>query len=356
MDYQYDYLVFIGRFQPFHSGHFKIAQRALTLAKNLIFVLGSHDSPRTVRDPFTSTERGLIIMSCFSAEEDKKRLHFFPQENFMYNDNKWLTSINDGVHKIIWGQAWTPDPIKIGLIGLQKDHSSYYLTKFPHWGHVDVNSSETVVLDATAIRNAYLSEIPYYNPASHGGIDWAVNDAHGKLVLNLFNMPEMNVVKAEYLFLQKYKQQWKNSPYPPIFSTVDNVVIQSGHILLVTRGAMPGEGQIALPGGFINQNESILTAAIRELREETGLKVPSEVLRGSIVKQQVFDNPFRSQRGRTITHAFYYKLAERNELPKIKGADDAKDAFWWPLNKVQEARSLMFEDHYDIISEITGTI
>ena len=128
--------------------------------------------------------------------------------------------------------------------------------------------------------------------------------------------------------------------------TVDAVVVQSGHILLVKRGDMPGKGQLALPGGFLNQNETMLDGAIRELKEETKIKVPVPVLKGSIKESKTFDAPNRSSRGRTITQAFFIDLGV-GELPKVKGADDAEKAFWVPFNEVKQEK--MFEDHFHII-------
>ncbi len=144
---------------------------------------------------------------------------------------------------------------------------------------------------------------------------------------------------------------WSNAPYPPIFVTVDAIVIQSGHVLLVERKAYPGKGLQALPGGFIRGDESLPAACIRELREETQLKVPGPVLKGSIRARRVFDAPFRSQRGRTITHGFLIELAPAPQLPKVKGGDDARHAFWLPLAEL--APEMLFEDHYHIIQAMT---
>jgi bifunctional NMN adenylyltransferase/nudix hydrolase len=80
--------------------------------------------------------------------------------------------------------------------------------------------------------------------------------------------------------IEKYKESWKAAPFPPTFVTVDAVVVQSGHVLLVKRKAMPGAGLWALPGGFLNQEETLLDGAIRELKEETKIKVPVPVLKG----------------------------------------------------------------------------
>ena len=152
--------------------------------------------------------------------------------------------------------------------------------------------------------------------------------------------------------VKKYKEAWKAAPFPPTFMTVDAVVVQSGHILLVKRGDMPGKGLWALPGGFLNQGETMLDGAIRELKEETKIKIPVPVLKGSIKDSKTFDAPNRSQRGRTITQAFYIDLGFAEELPKVKGSDDAEKAFWVPFNQVKQ--ELMFEDHWHIIDHFVN--
>jgi bifunctional NMN adenylyltransferase/nudix hydrolase len=136
--------------------------------------------------------------------------------------------------------------------------------------------------------------------------------------------------------------------------TVDAVVTQSGHVLVVERGAMPGEGLLAMPGGFVNQYESLKDAVIRELYEETKIDVPIPVLIGSIASQRIFDYPYRSLRGRTITEAYHFKLSDREYLPKIKGSDDARNARWISFNDFYFSRSMFFEDHFQIIESMLG--
>jgi bifunctional NMN adenylyltransferase/nudix hydrolase len=136
-----------------------------------------------------------------------------------------------------------------------------------------------------------------------------------------------------------------------MFITVDAVVVQSGHILLIERKAQPGKGLMALPGGFLDANETLKSAVIRELREETRIKVPAPVLAGSITKTQVFDDPYRSARGRTVTHAYLIEL-KGDKLPKVKGGDDAAHAFWVPFAEVKP--EMMFEDHFHIIQALVG--
>jgi bifunctional NMN adenylyltransferase/nudix hydrolase len=165
--------------------------------------------------------------------------------------------------------------------------------------------------------------------------------------------PEYEQIIREREFVINYKKQYASLPYPPIFSTADAVVIQSGHVLMIRRRAEPGRGLWALPGGYVNAttDKSVEDAAIRELREETMIKVPAPVLRGSIVDSRVFDAIDRSPRGRIITHAFKIVLPD-GELPKVKGSDDAEKARWVPISEVRSEEC--FEDHAEIISWAIG--
>jgi bifunctional NMN adenylyltransferase/nudix hydrolase len=165
--------------------------------------------------------------------------------------------------------------------------------------------------------------------------------------------PDMRGVIAEAEFVKRYKDQWKFAPYKPTFNTVDAVVQCCGHVLMVMRGEQPGAGNFALPGGFIGQNEPLLDACIRELFEETQISVPRPVVLGSLHRREarVFDDPHRSSRGRTITHAYRFDLADK-ELPRVRGGDDAAAAMWIPINAVKPEKT--FEDHAFIIRAMLG--
>ncbi len=95
---------------------------------------------------------------------------------------------------------------------------------------------------------------------------------------------------------------------------------------------------------------------IRELKEETQIKVPAAVLRGSIKSTHAFDYPQRSQRGRTVTFAYFIELEPslKDGLPRVKGGDDAAKAFWLPLSALGEKEEEFFEDHVSIIRFFLG--
>jgi bifunctional NMN adenylyltransferase/nudix hydrolase len=339
----FDVLAFIGRFQPFHNGHKAVVSEALRRSKKVAIVLGSHDQPRTTRNPFTTPERIQMISAEFPNEVASGRIQFVPVIDHTYNLQRWIASVQTGV-TMVANTPFTPDPTRIGLIGHAKDQSSFYLKCFPTWDSINVDNVGGI--DATRIREGFFGN-------GLTSTEWSiVPDAVADWLDEFRKTTSYQTIRGEHEFILKYKQQWAASPYPPTFHTVDVVVVQSGHVLLIERGEMPGKGLWALPGGFLNQNETLRQGAIRELREETKIALSDETLDRCIFMQKTFDDPNRSQRGRTITTAFRIDLRPEVKLTKVKGADDAAKARWVPLSKV--ARSVMFDDHYDIITDMVS--
>jgi bifunctional NMN adenylyltransferase/nudix hydrolase len=343
MTYKYDLAVFIGRFEPFHLGHAAVVREGLSQANKIVVIVGSSGGPRSHRNPFTYEERVGMIKGAFP--EDAHRIITMPLEDTLYNDEKWVKDVQEAVQKAFveaYG-GWHP-MAKVALIGHQKDNSSFYLKLFPQWSSIAVQDQRN--LSATTIRESYFSNMEYIEATM-------LPESTQTFMREFKKTADFRNIVEEYAFVARYKESWVVAPFPPTFVTVDAVVVQSGHVLLVQRGARPGKGQWALPGGFLNQDEKIVDAVIRELREETKIKVPAPVLKGNIVASKVFDDPYRSSRGRTITHAYLIHLPP-GELPKVKGADDADKARWVPLAEVK--RSEMYEDHYDMIMAMTDLI
>lgn len=359
MAYDYDYVVFIGRFQPFHKGHYEVVQHALQRGREVILVVGSHDSPRTIRNPFTFQERKDIILSCFtdlSMAVARERLHFAPQPDYVYNETKWVASVQGAVSAIV-NKDWKAGPIKIALIGYEKDHSSYYLKLFPMWDSIDIKLQDTVKFNSTDIRDRLFggqASIAYQYRFDEQWFVGGYKADHFKTFLSIILYPQFDQLRSEFKFIQNYKKQWADSPYPVTFNTVDALVVQSGHVLLVKRKAAPGRGLYALPGGFLEQTETLEEAMMREVYEETRLDVPKPVLKGNIERVHTYDAPHRSDRGRTITTCFFISLRGATKLPKIKGSSDAEKAFWMPLAEVMKNRAKFFEDHYSIIEHMLG--
>jgi len=334
MSKPYGTLVLIGRFQPFHNAHLEIIKRATALTDQLVIVTGSAKQPRTYKNPFTSAERAQMIKAATGGLT--MRIHVEENIDTIYDDQAWAARIQGIVSKYrILGT-------KTGIIGHKKDDSSYYLDMFPQWDYVDVEEIEP--LSAVNIRDLY-----FKRDANMNFIKAVVPQTTFDFLMKFKDTAEYEQTIKEREFVVNYKKQYASLPYPPIFSTADAVVIQSGHVLLIKRRAEPGKGLWALPGGYVNANtdKSVEDAAMRELREETMIKVPEPVLRGSIKGSKVFDAIDRSPRGRIITHAFHIELPD-GPLPKIKGSDDAEKARWVPLGELDS--TVFFEDHFEILS------
>lgn len=337
--YQHDLLVFIGRFQPVHSGHIEVIRTALALAKDVLVLVGSSNQPRTSKNPWTFGERMHMMYDSLTPAESA-RVGVRALRDQSYNDQKWAASVQEHVNAYCQTSG-LPQTARIGLIGHTKDNSSYYLKMFPQWGLVEHDMNEAV--SATDLRSLM------YEGKSDKFLAGVVPPEVLEQVVAFKATSEFKLLAREYEMIKAYKKAWEAAPYPPTFVTTDAVVVQSGHILLIERNAAPGEGLFAMPGGFLNQNEWIEDGMLRELREETKLKVPVPVLRGSIKHKDVYDRPDRSLRGRTITHAFLIELPA-GPLPPVKGSDDARKAFWLPINELDESK--MFEDHYHVIQDM----
>src|SRR6516162_3305569 len=112
--------------------------------------------------------------------------------------------------------------------------------------------------------------------------------------------------------------------------TVDIVIftIQGGvlKVLLVKRRIPPFPGQFAIPGGFVREDENLDQAALRELKEETGV--------ADVYLEQLysFGKPDRDPRGRVISVS-YFALIAADRAPLIAGSD-AAEARWWPVAKL----------------------
>lgn len=129
--------------------------------------------------------------------------------------------------------------------------------------------------------------------------------------------------------------------------TVDCVIVNRFYdppkLLLVQRGQAPFKGYWALPGGFMNINETLATAAARELEEETSLN-------GINLKQAgVFDALERDPRHRTISVIFFGEVNGNKINPKAQ--DDAANVEWFNLNELPD---LAFDHNDVIISVLSG--
>ena len=397
----YDLCVFIGRFQPFHRAHQGVVEAGLRQAGRILVLVGSANEPRSLRNPFTAQERMEMIQDAFSRDP---RVAVAALEDSTYDTAEWVERTYATV-ATAWETIRRTDPTapaqpRVALIGHAKDATSFYLDLFPLWGEIrvpphtelaatslraelfgsyaltcdllqDFFPQEQITAHADDSARRVLRQIAnttspafltaYTDKAREQAQAFlATTDAQAKLptaviaTLERFLHSEAYQTLAfEQAFVFKGKYAWRLAPYEPIFMTADAVVFRGDQVLMVKRGNYPGKGLWALPGGFLEPNETLETAALRELEEETSLNLTADQLKQAMFGRELIDAPFRSSRGRTVTMAHFFQLdAQSNAETKEGGqeGDEETQAIAWRDRKTLR-RDEVFEDHFSIIAK-----
>lgn len=342
MAYEHDLTVYIGRFQPFHLGHLAMLTQALQRGERCVMVLGSCRQARTPRNPFTGDERVAMIRLCLTPEQ-RDRVVFVQMRDY-YDEARWVAAVRREVSAIAGPGA------RIGIVGHFKDATSDYLRRFPGWNLMPQERMHAI--DAVHLRDALfqgeadpaaaLAVITPHVPAGTLGYlrAWLA-------------LPFLAPLAEEWRMLKGYQAEWAMAPYPPVFTTVDAVLRCRDHVLLIQRGQAPGKGLYAVPGGFLEARETVYQSAVRELREETHLGLLESDLARALRHVAVFDHPDRSQRGRIITHAHYFEL-ERDDLPEVRGGDDASAAEWIAIADLAALEDRFHDDHFHMLDHFLG--
>lgn len=276
------------------------------------------------------------------TRSDSQRLMIKPIIDVIYNNNLWRQNVNKVVAKTL-GQKQG----KIAFITTEEPSSYDYTKLFSAWKMIELKSKPKI--NATTIRKKYFTKPFKFSEIAHL-LPENVQDFLGK-----FSTQEDCIyLRKEQDYYIKYWASWECAPFPYTQVTVDALVTHLDKILMVRRGIIPGRGQLAFPGGFIEPREQLADACIRELCEETNIKVPKDVLHNSIKDARVFSDPYRAARGRIITHSFHISLDPSMKQPRVDGGDDAKSAFWVPISEVDPSK--VFEDHYFVMQNMFGVM
>lgn len=324
--------VIIGSFQPFHNGHVDLVKEALKNNDRVTIIV--LDEKCSVHSPWSSVEVWNMIALSLTNDIDRIAVSFV--ENLKYDDRRFYIDLIDEIKQVKNPILWTSDYGNI-------EYNLVLRTKIPVYKYAIVSDK---AIKSSQIRKDFVSGEPEL-----------INDkVHPEVFNYLIQNRTDNAIKFidlynDHHFSESYKSTV--SKYDPVYMTADAVVTRSdGKVLLVTRGKNPGMDKLALPGGFLDKNERLENAAIRELIEETKINIPNYALQKKIVANKVFDDPKRSLRGRVITNAFHFDLSDYSNTITVEGADDAKKADWYDLRDLNG--EVMFEDHYAILMHFFG--
>jgi bifunctional NMN adenylyltransferase/nudix hydrolase len=225
------------------------------------------------------------------------------------------------------------------------------LRDFPEWKLEPV--ARMGHYDGTPLRDALLGAPAGLAQAALTGIAASLPTNTLEFLRQWLQTAPVAHLHEEWRALAQGRAEWASAPYPPVFVTVDAVIRCQGQVLLIRRGHAPGKGLLAVPGGFLEQRDTVYQSAVRELEEETNLAMLEPALRKCLKEVAVFDHPDRSQRGRVITHAHYFDLGER-ALPAVEAGDDARSVEWVPIHKIAALEDQFHDDHFHMLDHFLG--
>ncbi len=324
----YDTAVVIGRFAPFDIHHAERLSRIGDLAKRVVILVCAAEAAPSCRMPWTAAEREAMLRAGVGATDAE------------------ISRVDDHVYL---PEAFAAEVIAraaaqgtVCVVSRPADVRPEALAALPQvWTRISVDAPlldlEGLYGDMAAF-DAWAGQVP--ETVKTWLKDWRT-------------APVFTAMAEEDRYVRDYRRSWAVAPYPVIFTTVDTLIIHDDaqglpHMLLVKRGGVPGRGLWALPGGFLEPDETLQAAALRELKEETGLVVAAADIAARLTAVKVFDDPGRSSRGRVITHGHAFAFPA-GPLPDVEGADDAEHAVWTPLSDLAAMRDRFFEDHYAMI-------
>jgi bifunctional NMN adenylyltransferase/nudix hydrolase len=329
-----DLAILLSAFEPVHLAHRAALEHGLRHAPRVLALIGSAGAARTLRHPWTADERAAMLRAA-AADLDPAALLVAPVRDHLYDDARWLREV---------GQAITVAAPAVQRIGLLVSSSAARAPPVPAWDVLTV--SGPAAPGFWEVRRGVFGAAP-----ARQQLDPALPAASRDFLERYRAAPHFAALAEELRYIEHLRESWRHAPYPPVFVTTDAVVVHQEQILLIRRGRAPGKGLWALPGGFVDQDETLLAGCLRELHEETGLALPGDALQRAVRGQRVFDAPHRSLRGRTITHAFRFDLPA-GQRPEVAGADDAADAQWVPLQRFAQMEPEIFEDHFHIVQRM----
>lgn len=365
--------VMLGRFRIFHNGHKSVIDLALQKAERVMIGIGSANKSRDSKgNEFTAVEAESMIRAVYplgTPEGDRIVIRMIDDVLYDPEDLFWIMGVQRVVAQEVKAMGFAGAKPRVGLIGFSKDSTSYYLKKFPQWSSIAAPGYKQngKIVNATDVRNAFFYSLNFGVDSINGISDRVPKQVAEYMQSWATTVPDiLQGLRNEKTFLADYHEDHKfrgpldyegkpkGLKYDPTHTTVDAILIQSGHVLLIRRKFNPGKDKRALPGGFVLPGEKVLDAMLRELKEETKVGLSKNVLRLAFRKMHTFF--VHTGRGTFNKHVGIFILNDRAELPFVEAADDAKkgSAEFVPLGELDPTD--MNEDHWHLIMKMIGSM
>lgn len=337
--------VFIGRLSGLHEGQMQNIMHGLMNYERLIVFIGSVNTRRTEKNPFTYEERRDVLYESVPSQFHNK-LSVLPLCDHNTYD-EWLTEIYSRL------SAFSIDVNDCTLVGHRKDKSTAEYLDIIRMPLDEIENYKEI--NATEIRKSYFED---------GIISPMLTPAAANFFRTFKLTTHYNSLQKEFVYYNHIEpKRFEDYPYKEDlnFVTTDAVVTCAGHVLLVKRDSDSGDDVWALAGGFKKSTLTCFDNAIKELYEETDIDIPERTIRLAATSKdgKVFDSPTRCQGYPRVTHAYHFnvQLDHKGKLPRVRSLNtkecDTKEARWFTLAEIREM--YLYDDHKEIIEYFTRT-
>jgi bifunctional NMN adenylyltransferase/nudix hydrolase len=320
----------IGRFQPLHNGHVDLIMEAKDAGDKVLVLVGSTNKLPDFKNPFSYEERKALLEETFGSSIEIRPL---PDRD---SDDEWTQDVVAHVLSI------EEDPTEVMVFCSDKDEAFYRKALvFP------VTTVNNVAISATEIRESwYTDDVRYNDMPTCSALLLEEHKDHSRLTIEYATTLHMKDRKT-------LGHPFGNPMEPVSFA----VIIQNGQVLVGRRAGPRGAGQLGLAGGFVENTETTLEAAMRETKEELGLDLKELIKNGQAVcmAQAVSEN-LGDLGVRTLGVNYLFVIKPDAEVEINVDSGETTGYSWVSYLDICEDKTLLFFNHNQIVRQLLSKI
>lgn len=325
--------VIIGRFQPLHEGHCKLIRKSLAECEVTLVFLGSSNKLPDYMDPLSLAQRRDSLVAVFGKDILVYNLPDFPSEE------RWVAEVIGTVQNV----SDDENPALVTLYTSEEDRL-YYENLFIYT--IDSSVREQG-LSASSIRKGLYDCAQYLKDMKN-----VIRTDHRipKETYDILDTVDWRTFNRESIGVAQESKSAELHPYDNLIEPVVHaLVVQDGKVLLVTRRSYRGDGQLAIPGGYLEKSEETWKGAPRELLEETGVDLEKyRALQLACVVEENLDD----YGNRTLGINYLYAIHPDEDV-KITHCDrETYDVGWYDVGDVIDEKLLLFYNHNQVAQRL----
>lgn len=326
--------IIIGRFQPFHNGHKALIDKALKECKKVLVLVGSSNKLPNHKNPLTTEERMKMVEGTYGNSIVLRGLA----------DNPSLTEWVGNVYGHYMAITGDIDPTLVNLYtgdSTAEFYNEYFAVRVV-----------TAQVQGLPESKDILRKL-YYGQFSMGS-SLLPSQTRQRLIplMKTTHWDRMclehrtcKAREAEAFLGHKY-----NNPIEPVAHAV---VVRGDKILLVKRNSTTGYGQWACPGGFVQGDETTVEAALRELKEETGVDL---IGKRAVQMACCVEENLEGLSVRSLGINYLFAVHREENLEITIAPEEVLKYKWGSLKDILNEKEILFYNHNLIVQRLYASI